>query len=90
MINTVWKYELQPDDYVDLEMPIGAKILCVQSQNDHLCMWCLVNPNEDIETRRFRLAGTGHPIKEKNIRYIDTAQLFGAGFLVHIFEVDVS
>ena len=89
MALTIWKYELRPDDYVDLEVQIGAKVLCLQSQNNALCLWCLVDPEEDTEIRRFRIAGTGHPIEELGIerQYIGTAQLLDGTFVAHVFEI---
>ena len=85
---TVWKYEITADDYITLRLPVGAKILSVQEQHGKPCMWCLVNDKETVhETRIFRFAGTGHPIKDKHTNYIGTFQLFDGSFIGHIFEV---
>ena len=87
-MNTVWKYEIQADDYATLNLPKDAKILSVQEQNGQPCLWVLVDDQESVhEERKFRLAGTGHPIKEKNFVFLGTFQLYGGSFVGHLFEL---
>lgn len=87
----IWKYELILEDYNIVSLPKGAKPLSVQVQDehtDHVRMWCLIDPNEEEhEERLFRIAGTGHPIKDENLDYISTFQLYDGGFVGHVFEV---
>lgn len=86
-MKAVWKFELDADDYNEIELPAGAKPLTVMGQRGRAQLWCLVDPNETVyETRVFRLAGTGHPIRE-NVEYIGTFQLYGGSFVGHLFEV---
>ena len=86
-MQTVWKYEINSDDYVSLNLPLGAKPLEVQKQHGHVYLWCLVDPQQTIhEKRTFRLAGTGHPIKD-NVDFIGTFQLDGGALVFHLFEV---
>ena len=88
-MSTVWKFELDSDDYNEISLPLGATPLSVQEQNGHVQLWCLCNPNEtSYETRKFRLCGTGHSIKEKNISFIGTFQLYGGSFVGHLFEIN--
>lgn len=86
-MRTVWKYELAIDDYIDVEIPKGAEILTFQIQSDKPCIWCLVDPNVEKETRRFRLAGTGHDIKEDNLKYIGSCQVHEGVLIFHLFEI---
>lgn len=86
-MRTIWKYECIIDDNFDIEMPSGAKILTFQEQYGKLCIWCLVNPDMPKESRKFRLAGTGHPIEEKDIEYIGTVRLAKDTLILHLFEV---
>lgn len=86
----VWKYPLPITDTVALQMPTGAVILDVQVQtntlNDTLLfMWALVDPGASIETRRFRIAGTGHPI-DGAVEHIASVQLAGGELVFHVFE----
>jgi len=86
---TVYKYTVPVDDYFSLDLPRGAKILAVQEQHGEPQVWALVNPGNPTETRKFRLAGTGHPIKEDEglLNYIGTFQLAGGSFIGHLFEL---
>jgi hypothetical protein len=86
---SVYKYPVIPNDYIDLSLPQGAIILSVQSQYDKPQLWALVDPESPVELRRFRLAGTGHPIKESadKLYFHDTFQLHGGQLIFHLFEV---
>ena len=87
-MKTVWKYKIPTDDVFVLDLPIGAKPLSVQVQNDDPILWCLVDDRQMVnEKRRFRLAGTGHSISENNLAFIGTFQLFGGSFVGHLFEI---
>jgi hypothetical protein len=87
----IWKYELIVEDYNTILLPKGAKPLSVQVQGngtDHVRIWCLIDPTEEEnEERIFRITGTGHPIKDENLIYIDTFQLYNGEFVGHVFEV---
>jgi hypothetical protein len=84
---TIWKFQLQIVDCIEVDMPRGAVVLCVQVQSGTPCLWCLVEPSNKIETRKFRIYGTGHPI-ERNIPriYIGTVQVGGGSLVFHVFE----
>lgn len=83
----IFKYLLYPSDSFELELPKGAKILTVQVQFEKPQIWALVDPNADNEKRQFRMIGTGHEIKEKNLTYIGTFQMMGGHLVWHLFEV---
>lgn len=95
----IWKYELELTDYVELELPAGAEILCVGAQTDFgvdcrketLCLWALVYSGDDsvTRTRKFRIAGTGHPITEgvHDLKYIGTVFMYDTTLIWHVFEI---
>jgi len=85
----IYKYTVPVMDYFSLDLPRGAKILTVQEQYDKPQIWALVNPEGLVETRNFRLAGTGHPIKEteKILNFVGTFQLRRGSFIGHLFEI---
>ena len=98
-METVWKYELKLNDWTELELPLYSKILKIKgytwqegfSWKHRINVWVLVNPeNPYKETRKFRIAGTGHPIDIHfaEYKYIDTIFLtFPEKELVfHVFE----
>jgi len=85
-MKTIWKYQLEIEDSQSINMPIGAKILDVQSQNGVICMWFLVETNNEIHTRNFAIVGTGNPIWMKEYDYIGTTQTRQGVLVWHIFE----
>jgi len=92
---TVYKYPFVVDDYVNINMPKFSRVLSVQVQgvggiNDSPCIWAIVDTDSPLEVKRFRLVGTGHPIKEKeeNLEFIGTFQLLGGRLVFHLFEIE--
>jgi len=88
MKKVIWKYELETEDLVKVEMPIGAEILALQTQNDKPCLWVSVDPNQKLERRDFQIVGTGHTMFDTSLRrkYIGTYQLQGGLLVFHLFE----
>lgn len=94
-MKTIWKYPLLAIRS-DIPMPLGARVLCVQTLNNVPCIWALVNPNESQQIiRTFIGHGTGHQIEDDKELYIGTVQIHDAidvvnGIaLVHIFEKQI-
>lgn len=87
---TVWKYPLPVADDVSIGLPAGARPLSVQVQDGQPCLWALVDPSNPIEPRRFRIAGTGHPLWPDDLDsliHISTFQLHDGALVFHVFEV---
>ena len=85
----VYKYRLSILDEQVVNMPKGAKVLSVQSQNGAPCIWAAVNPDEtECERRKFRMAGTGHPIDDSLVNdYIGSFMLYDGALVFHLFEI---
>lgn len=83
-MNTVWKYKLPPDNI--LQMPRGARILCVHAQRDTICLWALVNQQHTKEARLFRVYGTGHEVPDDPGTYLGTVHLQDGALVFHVFE----
>ena len=84
----VFKYPIPIRDDFSLALPGGARILDVQVQNGVGCIWALVDASIPPIMRRFRLAGTGHPLNEPHLIHIGTFQLEGGALVFHLFEVE--
>jgi len=87
MNKRVWKFVLDPNN-TKIVMPVGAEVLTVQSQNNEACLWALVDPDSERETRVFDVYGTGHNIRYDigiDRKYIATFQL-NDGLVFHVFE----
>lgn len=82
----IWKYELAVIDTPTIAIPEGGRILCVQMQGTKPHLWVLVDPSAPLQTRTFRVYGTGHEIRgEGNQTYVGTFQWNQLVF--HVFEV---
>jgi len=90
----IFKYELPVEDYFELELPAGAKILTVQTQfelnlhpPERPKIWVLVDPSAEKEKRKFRIIGTGKNFNENGMVYLGTFQQFGGALIWHLFEL---
>lgn len=85
---SVWKYPLDFATGIRLNMPVGAKILDAQMQDDKITLWALVNTSNDVEKRSFAIVGTGWDLDEEFLSkgpvYIATVQK--GAYVWHIFE----
>ena len=91
MNRAIWKFKLETTDTQSIEMPIGAKILTVQIQNQIPYLLALVDPVAEKEMRCIEVFGTGNRMACKEgerKKYIGTYQLNEGAFVFHVFEVD--
>lgn len=84
----VFKYVFPIVDKFRIPMPKGSQLLTVQMQRGLPHLWALVDPDEPIINRIFRLAGTGHPIEEdpSHLKYIGSFQMNEEALIFHLFE----
>jgi len=84
----IFKYTFDVNDLIEIEMPLNAIILSVQTQRGIPCIWAIVNPNAPLERRELVCIGTGHPINIDiyKYKYIGTFQLFDGDMICHLFE----
>jgi hypothetical protein len=82
MITQIWKYRLREQG---IEMPMDAKVLSVQLQDDIPHIWAMVNPHRERELRNFVIIGTGQSFDDTNMKYIGTYQ--HNPFVWHLFEI---
>lgn len=97
----VFRYPLAVTDQQTIPMPRGARLLSVQRResgepvrvgvgsHEPVELWALVDPDAPPEERRFRVAGTGHPIEDDPARlsFLGSVQLLGGQLVFHVFEV---
>jgi hypothetical protein len=86
----IWKYQIGThvvtDSTIEVEMPKGAKILHAQTQREIPCVWALVDPDANLETRYFYIVGTGDDMPSDG-RYVGTVSQQDGVYIWHIFEV---
>lgn len=86
----VYKYHAPipvDDKTIEISMPAGAQILCVQIQDGFPQIWARVNPSLDKETKRFRWFATGQPMEGGIGLYVGTIQSQDGRLVFHLFEV---
>lgn len=86
-METIWKYKLSVTDKQIINMPIGAAILSVQTQEDTPCMWAIVDPSRSLEARTIEIFGTGNPIYREDKRIFLGAFQLDNGLVFHVFEI---
>lgn len=86
-MKTIWKYSVEFIDEFEIYMPSGAYILDVQVQDCVPRMWAMVDTEQALVARKFKLFGTGNTVDlthEYNWEYIGTFQT--PPFVWHLFE----
>lgn len=84
----VYKYDIGLYDFTEITMPKGSEVLCVKLQYGKPQLWALVNTDEKrMEERTFRLAGTGHGIREDSLLYVGTVVMENDSLVLHLFEI---
>lgn len=82
----VFKYPLEVIDEQTVPMSAGAELLSVQMQNGQVCLWALVDINEDAMClRRVFIHGTGHEIHHDG-KYVATFQARDGALVFHVFD----
>ena len=85
----IYKYTIEK--FVDkqlIKVPVGAKFLSLQTQNNIPCLWFLVNENETVDTTiPIFTIGTGQPIHWSitTMTFLGTYQLFDGELIYHVF-----
>lgn len=87
----VYKYEIPFSDVAEVKLPKGAEVLhlrALSGAGGPITMWALVEPDAEMETRTFRIAGTGHGIFD-DVSHIDTIyyDIPGSPLVFHVFEI---
>lgn len=83
-MKTVFKYPLEVADTISVSLPVGAKPLRFDFQGYQLCLWALVDRDATlVKPFFFRMAGTGHDLKNPEMEYVNTA--FIDNLVFHFF-----
>jgi len=89
-MKTIYKYPLEnTSGKYAISMPSEAEILYINAQRNVPCIWAMVDTEKPIETRQFRLYGTGHPVEENDLFHHGSFFMQEGRFVFHLFEVQV-
>ena len=90
MTRIIYKYPLIVTDIQEVQLPEGAQMLSVQTQQDVPQLWALVYPDNPLVPRMIVIHGTGHLIAgspQDSLVFLDTFQLSGGALVFHAFEL---
>lgn len=68
----IFKYVLPISGSFNLQMPVGAKVLKVGTQNGLAFLWAEVHPEGDFENIKMYCHGTGHEIPQDGREHVGT------------------
>ncbi len=87
-MQSIWKQVLEATNEQTVQLPKGAKILCVQAQRETPCIWFRTRDtkSKETESRTFAIYGTDHEHHAITGEYIGTFQLQGGALVFHVFE----
>ena len=83
----IFKYPLKIIDEQVLELPVDAKILTLQAQNDLPFIWATVEPEAKTEKRTFMTYGTGHPLPASMDMHCYIGTYIVPNLVFHVFEL---
>lgn len=83
---TIWKAVLKPTSEQEIQVPVGAELLCAREQDGQVCVWYRCDPDNIKDWRRIVVVGTGEWAPEGG-RYLGTASLAGGKLMFHVLEV---
>lgn len=85
----IYKYALLVEDYQELDLPLGARVLSVGVQAGEIVIWVLVDETAAPAKAGFWIRSTGHDATGMSfVRFLGTVQ---HGPLVwHVFTDDAS
>ena len=93
MNQEVWKFSTTEKSFAnkfEIVMPKNTQLLYVDIDAYNIpCIWGMVYPHEEMETRYFELFGTGHTIHNDmgiERKYVGSYKLDNGEFFGHIFE----
>lgn len=86
----VFKYLVPFKEYVELELPVGARVIRIDGMDGHLYFWALVDTEANTEIRRFYLAKTGgEGLPDFPLRYLGCGAIFiQQELMLYVFEAE--
>jgi hypothetical protein len=87
---TIYKYKLNQGRVNQIQMPMDASVISVGlDPMEDICIWALVETDNDMDERTFFVAGTGWDITEDLLEFTEISSLGTVRqgpFMWHIFE----
>lgn len=84
-MQTIYKYQLPITDDFEIQLPINSEFLKIDIQHENVVMWVKLDKDSEMKFYQFHCYGTGHPIENKNLKYIDTIIIDNGNLVFHYF-----
>ena len=82
----IFKYELPITNYsIELELPKNYAICDIQSIDDKIYLWALIDIHQEKEKIYFKMFGTGHKILNFELLYFIKTVVMANKLVWHIF-----
>ena len=83
----VYKYPLGSKDQQEIMIPAGSKILSVETQDEHIVLYALVDDKvTHLNTYLVIIHGTGHNADDtEDCDFVGTVKLYGGALMFHVF-----
>ena len=86
-MKTIWKFNLPISNYCTIQIPKNYKILKVAEQKNEITLWAQVDDCKDTEDVTFRIVGTGQPLGDKQLKYLDSVSLYDGYLVFHVYKI---
>jgi hypothetical protein len=89
-VKAIYKYILRTVNggKAYLTLPVGAKIISVETQKNDVVAYAIVDPSERTQQFfKFLVYGTGQPLdhEEDEYTFLGTAKMYNGEFMWHVF-----
>jgi len=92
-MKTIHKYVFDPNGPrlgIEIDLPRGASLLCACRQHKGIVVYALVDTEEETETWRFWVVGTGgnyDPLPLAGASYLGTVLFDDDSYVLHVFAM---
>ena len=85
-MKTIYKYPIKIADHQVLNLPMGAEVLTVQTQQGKIFLWAKVDADQRETTElNIYVCGTGHRVRDETLVYLGAIQQFNGDLIWHVF-----
>ena len=83
----VWKFPLMWAE-ANMDMPTSARIIHVGMDpgSDQIALWAIVEPGNEVETRRFAIVATGATLHDPERGGSHVGSVIDGNYVWHVFE----
>jgi hypothetical protein len=85
--HVVWKFAVEAEEELILDLPKTAKVLTVRTQYGKPHVWVMLDPEEKRIRRIFNVIPTGITFDARALSYVGTFEVnAGHSLIFHVFE----